>query len=107
MGERSPDLRTVDDKIVTIVDRAGLQRGQVRTGIRLGITLAPEFLATENLGDVATFLILGAPMHQGWTEQRDPESTRGAGADALEFLVKNNVLQEGRTAAAVFLRPAD
>jgi hypothetical protein len=44
MGERGPDLLTVDDKVVALEHGASLQRGEVRAGGRLRHPFGPDLL---------------------------------------------------------------
>src|SRR5208282_4702105 len=103
-----PDFLAVDDKVVAVLDGASLKRGKIGAGAGLRIALAPDFVAGENLRQVALFLLVGPPMHQGGSEQTEPhpkEWHRCTGA--LQLLRVDDVLQDTGSAAAVFLGPTD
>ncbi|MNY02674.1 hypothetical protein D3C86_1352540 [compost metagenome] len=48
MGQGGPGFLTIDHVVVAITYGAGLDRGQVRTGARLGIALTPPVFSAEN-----------------------------------------------------------
>ncbi|GCC45919.1 hypothetical protein chiPu_0030186, partial [Chiloscyllium punctatum] len=73
VGVGGPDLLAVDDVVVTVADRAGLQRGEVRAGVRLGIALAPADQARGDLRQMLLLLLLGAVFQQRRPEHRDAE----------------------------------
>src|SRR5208282_6560246 len=103
-----PDFLAVDDKVVAVLDRASLKRGKIGAGAGLRIALAPDFVAGENLRQVALFLLLGPPMHQGGAEQTEPHpKERYRRTGALQLLRVDDVLQDTGSAAAVLLRPVN
>ena len=55
-----PDLLAVDDEIVAVFDRRGLQGSQVRTGVGLAVPLAPDHLAAGDARQVHLLLFFGA-----------------------------------------------
>src|SRR3990172_6135530 len=59
-GEARPHLLTGDQKGVSVGYGAGLERGQVRAGVRLRKALAPDLLGREDRLQEALFLRLGA-----------------------------------------------
>jgi hypothetical protein len=50
--------------MVAVVVGAGLQRGEVGAGVRLGVTLAPADFAGADLWQVLALLFLGAKFEQ-------------------------------------------
>ena len=60
LGEGRPDLLPGDDPFVAVLDRAGLQRGEVGARLRLGEALAPDLLGGEDRLQVALLLLVGA-----------------------------------------------
>ncbi len=54
---RGPDLGAVDDVVVAVAHRAGLQRREIGAGARLGIALAPVILAGENPRQIEVLLL--------------------------------------------------
>src|ERR1039457_4499302 len=108
LRRRSPDLLPINDEVVTFFDRASLQRGEIGARARLGITLAPDLIARDDLRKIAFLLFLGAPVNQGGAEQAGAHSNwRKRRAGAREFLVVNEILENAGAAAAVFFRPVD
>ena len=108
MRPRGPHLLAVDDKVIPVLDRPGLQRGDIRAGAGLRIALTPDLLGGENFRQIALFLLLGRPMHQGRTDQRDAQAVdQGRRLDPPELLAKDDTLLEFRPAPAVSLGPRD
>ena len=103
---RGPDLRAVDEELIALVFRAGLQRRQVGTRTGLGIALAPSNLASSNLRQMLALLLLGAVLQQRRSEHRDAEAVqRRAAAERAHFLAQNFGLVAREAAAAVLTRP--
>src|SRR5580658_8527711 len=103
-----PDLLAVDDEIVAVLDRAGLQRSDVGTGVGLGVALAPDLVGRENLRHVALFLLLGAPLDERWPDQHRAELVDQRGrVCAAHLLAIDELLGERGAAAAVLFGPAD
>src|SRR5271166_3970066 len=108
MGVRGPDLRAIDHEVIALIDRAGLDRGEVGAVIRLREPLAPDLVGARDAWDVTLLLLRRAPLHQGGTDARDPlEIDHRRRLGPIELLVVDDLLQEGCAAAAVFLRPMD
>ena len=90
---RRPDLLAGDAEIIAIFDSAGLQGGQIRARVGLGVTLAPDLFAINDLGNEALFLLLCAPMHQGWPDQTRPRADeRNRCINPLKLLMIDNCL---------------
>ena len=45
VGERGPDLLAVDDEVIAVEHRGGLQAREIGAGVGLGVALAPDVLA--------------------------------------------------------------
>ena len=106
VGVRRPDLLAGDDVIVAVALGAGLQRGEVRSGVRLGIALAPADQARGDLRQMLLLLRLVAVLQQRRPEHPDAETRqRRAGADRRHFLAQHLVLGAIEPSAAIFLRP--
>src|SRR5690349_1047710 len=74
LGLRRPDLLAVDDPLVAVAHGRGLERRQVRAGVRLAEALAPLHLAPQDLGQELLLLLLGPPLQdrradEGVTEE--------------------------------------
>src|ERR1051326_5940276 len=80
MRARRPYLLAVDQEMVALVDRASAQAGKIGARPRLGVALAPDLAAAEDLWKVPLLLRLGAPMNERGAEKthadRDRKSTR-------------------------------
>src|SRR5712692_3864478 len=101
-----PCLLAVDDVVVTLAFGAGLERSQVGTRSRLGITLAPPVLAGKNARQVMLLLPFAAetddhrPDHMQ-SERREPRRTCGRA-----LLLENVALDRRPSGAAVLDWPA-
>ena len=102
-----PDLRAVDGVRLAVGGELGLglQRREVGTRARFGITLTPVHFARADVGQETLLLFLRAVTHQDRREHADAErhverQHRGRG-----FLFPDVVLRRRPTRAAEFLRP--
>ena len=103
---RGPDLLAVDDEIVAVAFGAGLQRGEVRSGIRLGIALAPADQAGRDLRQMFFLLNFRAVFQQRGPQHGNAErGQRLPRADAGHFLAHDLGLLGIEAATAIFLRP--
>src|SRR5436305_12009221 len=94
--------------MVALVDGAGPQAGEIGAGAGLGIALAPDFVGAEDLRQVVLFLLLGAPMNQGWAEQVEAALARQDRRPGAEILfVPDHLLHKVSAAAAILLWPGD
>src|SRR5690606_40754232 len=62
LAQGGPGLLAVDDIVIAIAHRAGLQRGQVGTGARLGVTLTPPVLPGQDARQVFLLLLFGTEL---------------------------------------------
>ena len=60
VGAGGPDLLAVDDEVVAVLLGAGLERGEVGSGVGLGEALTPAALAAGDAADMLALLGLGA-----------------------------------------------
>jgi hypothetical protein len=92
--------------VVALVLALGLQRGEVRSGARFGIALAPARLARDDVRQEFLLLLFIGVFEQDGTKHPDAErGERGAGVDALHLLVEHDGFGFREAATAVFLRP--
>ena len=108
MPRRGPDLLSVDHPLVPIQDGSRLHVGEVRPGVGLGVSLAPDVLAGEDPGQEMLLLLLGADVENGVAEHADRErvvhtSRRDAGL--RELLDDGDRLDLVQPLSAVLLRP--
>ena len=104
--QRGPDLLAVDDVVVAVQHRLGPQRGEVGAGVGLGIALAPDMLAGQDLRQEALLLRLGAVLDQQRAEHDDAVVVGAGDAVALVFLGEDDLLGRRQAEPAIFLRPA-
>ena len=105
LGMGGPDLGAVDDVVVAILHRRGLQAGEVRAGTRFGIALAPVMLAGEHLRQVVRLLLGRAVFEQHRGKHAQPQGNQAGRARLGELLAKDVLLGGGPTGAAVLDRP--
>ncbi len=74
VGVGGPDLRARDDEIVAVAFGAGLERGEIGAGVRLGIALAPADQARRDLRQVLLLLRLVAVFEQRRPQHPDAEA---------------------------------
>ena len=106
LREAGPDLLAVDHVVVAVLHGPGLEAGQVRSRVRLGVALAPDLLAGEDLLEVPLLLGL-APVRDdrgaGHPDAENVERRRRPVEDQL--LVEEELLHPAQAAPAVLLRP--
>src|SRR5665213_1469503 len=108
MRIRGPDLGSINEKMIAIVDGASLYRGKIRTVVRLRKPLAPNLLCRGNLRDITGLLLGRTPLHEGGTDSRDTLEIDYRGRlRAVEFLMIDELLHQGGAATAELLRPMD
>ena len=71
-----PDLLAVDDPLVAVAHRPGLEPGQVRSGRRFREQLAPRLPSGDDGPDVAVDLLLGPVGGDGRGRQQQAETVR-------------------------------
>jgi hypothetical protein len=104
--EGGPHLLAVDHVVLAVLDRAGLERCQVRARVGLRVALAPDLLAGEHLGRVALLLLLGAVGVDGGAGHADGENVEdGRRLGQGHLLLKDHLLHEREAAAAGLLGP--
>ena len=96
LATRGPHLLAVDDPLVAVLDGAGLQAGQVRTGLGLAEELTPGLLAGHDVAHVEVDLLLGAVGGDGRRGQQQPKAGRGPqGAECGELLLDQDHVGAG------------
>ena len=102
LGAAGPHLLAGDDPVVAVLDRARLQRREVRAGVGLGEALAPDLARRRGSRQVALLLRVGAPHHHRRPGQQQAEHVgRQRRAGAAELLEEDRRLGQRRAAAAV------
>ena len=110
MGQRGPHFLAGDQPLAAGLVKAspGLDIGQIRSGARLGIALAPELGTGDNTGQVFLFLGFTAKGENGRPGQALADMTHPTGGSGAGIFFKKDHLLFDRTAAAsVALGPAD
>ena len=106
IGAGCPDLAAVHQVVVAFVFRPGFQAGEVGTGSRLAVTLAPRNVATGDFRQMTQLLIFGAVFQQRRADHRYAHSTEwGTRVDALQFLEQHEKLVLLQTSPAIRHRP--
>ena len=103
-----PDLLPGDPPAAVLVHRLRLQRGEVGARLRLGEPLAPDLLRGEDRLEEALLLLLGAvgDDHRAAHHQAEHVGRRRR-LRARHLLAEDRLLDQGRAASAVLLRPRD
>ncbi len=97
-GQRGVDLLAVDDVLVAVADRTGLERGQVGTRLRFGVPDAEVDVAGQDLREEEVLLLLGPELHDGRPDRVDGQ--HGHRRTGPHGLVEEDVLLDGRAALA-------
>src|SRR2546428_4963078 len=66
---RRPHLLAVDDEVVALIDGARPEARQIGAGAGLGEALAPDLVGVEDRREMATLLLLGAPVDESRAHQ--------------------------------------
>ncbi len=105
LRERRPGLLAVDDPFIAIANSRGFHAGEVRTGARLGIALAPPHITGKDTGKVFLFLLFGTECVDHRRNHRHAERKRHDGVDAGILFRPDVTLSRGPACATIFLRP--
>ena len=98
-------LRAVDDVVIAIAARAGLERRGVRSGLRFGQGEAADPLARRHLRQEALFLRLGAKAQDRRAADRavDREDCRAGPVARRHFLKRQRIGHRAQIRAAIAL----
>ena len=91
--------------MIAVRYRLGLQGSQVRTGAGFGIALAPEFLAREDLRQVAFFLCVRPKGIDDGTDHCEAKGAQRGGMATCQFLSEYVAPHRIPFAAAVLFWP--
>ncbi|MGY4600137.1 hypothetical protein ACVWXL_007883 [Bradyrhizobium sp. GM22.5] len=80
VGIGGPDLRPRNDEIIAVALGAGLQRGEIGAGVRLGIALTPADQARGDLWQMLLLLGIVAVFQQRRPEHPDTRSSTAGAA---------------------------
>ena len=106
--ERRPDLLAVDDEVVTVTHRPGAQRGEIGSRFGLRHPLAPDVVGAHHAGEQRFLLVFGAVLHDRGGDVVQPNDVeRHRSPSARGFLGIDKLLENRRSAAAVFAGPGD
>ena len=101
-----PHLLTVDNPLISVEYRGGLQACKVATTVWFAESLAPTHLAAQNLWQELFLLFFSSPLQQRWTNKRvAKEVCAHRSLRVCEFFCKHHTLQRAQTFAAVFRWP--
>src|ERR1700674_3231170 len=109
MSVTGPDLRAVDDEMITLNTRVGTQAGQIRAGVRFGEALAPDHFTLENLQQVKALLLLRPAGNEGGAGviERDETQVIVGRVGARILLVPDQLAGERQPESAVLRGPRD
>jgi len=105
LTEGGPGFLAVDHVVVAIQHGAGLQAGQVGTGSRLGVTLAPPVFPGENARQVPGFLRLTAEFHDHRGDHVDPERDQPRRTERGALLLEDVSLHHAPASTTLLYRP--
>src|SRR5262249_24104875 len=106
MGITGPDLRARDHKVVAILHSTGGQRRQVTPGARLGEALAPDFLRTEDMPQIARPLRCRTVVHEHRSHHINAHAVDlWWRSQAHTLLGKHHLLHQGRAPATILRGP--
>ena len=105
LGMGGPDLGTVDDIVVAILDRRGLETRQIRAGTGLRIPLAPVVFAGQHARQVVRLLFLGTVLEEYGREHTQAEGNQTWRTGLRKLFVKNVLLGNRPARTTMFNRP--
>ena len=105
LRQRGPGLLAVDDVVVALAHRRGLEAGEVGAGAGLGEALAPPVVQRRHARQEALLLLLGAEGDHHRAAHRHVEGQRLRHAVVLQLLGVDVVLHRRPIRAAPFLGP--
>ena len=91
--------------MIAVTHRRGLDRGQIGTGTRLGIALAPPVLPVQDTRQEAVLLFLAAELLQDRPQHRNAEGQDARRMGKRAFLLEDVALDRGPARAAKATRP--
>ncbi len=104
-GVAGPDLAAVDHVLLAVADGRGLQVGQVRTALRLGVALAPHLLHAGDLDQVLVLLLVSPVLEQDGREHVQPVGVAHRHPPVGELLPDQHLVQRGEAPPPVLLGP--
>ena len=106
LAERIPGFLAIDDVLIALAHRAGAQGGQIRTGARLGIPLAPPGLARADLGQKTLLLRGAAERDEHGSDHFEPKGNEARRTGERRFLLEDVLLNGVPSGAAELHGPA-
>jgi len=100
-----PDLGAVDDIVVAVAHRAGLQAGEVGARTRLGVALAEHDVARHDRRQVLGLLLGRAVLHDHGTHHAQPHGEDAGRVDRSTFAREEIALGGVPAGAAIYLGP--
>ena len=105
LAERGPGLLAVDDVVVAVALRRGLERGEVGAGAGLGEALAPPVVEIGDARQEAALLLLRAEGDDHRPDHADAERQRRGRRRLLHLVLEDVLLHRVPAGAAPFDRP--
>ena len=108
VGDRRPDLLSVDDPFVAVTHGPGGKAGEIGPGARLAEQLAPDVLASPQGGEEAHSLLGGAEGEDGRSGHPEADDVEPGGvvgsAGSFEGVIHEFLIPTGQALAAVACR---
>ena len=92
--------------MVSVADRTGSKAREIRSGPRLGVSLAPPGVVADDAGQIASLLLVVAEGVDDRSDHRDAEGEDRRCASSAQLLAEHRELLWAPAEAAVLLRPA-
>ena len=105
LAEGGPGLLAVDDVVVTVADRGGLQAREVGAGAGLGEALGPPDVEVGGLGEEAVLELVAAEVGDDGPDHAGVERQGLGDAGPLELIGVDVGLGRGPVLSAVLDRP--
>jgi hypothetical protein len=106
LAARRPHLLPVDDPLVAVLHRLGVQAGEVGPGAGLAEQLAPRLLTRDDVAEVALLLLVAAVVDDGRPGQQQAQAARRAeGAEVGDRLLHGHALLARQALAEPLLGP--
>ncbi|MCY1436386.1 hypothetical protein D9M71_525100 [compost metagenome] len=102
----SPGFLAADHIMITVAHRASPQAGQVGTGARFRIALAPPVFGAENIGQKAHLLLRRAELDDHWANHVDAKRHHARGTYGGTLFFEYVFFHHSPTRAAELNRPA-
>ena len=106
LGVGRPRLLPVHDEVpLAIILGARREGSQIRSGVGLGVALAPDLFAGEDLRQESLLLRLGAELDEEWADRNEAQRGQQRAAGELELLREDEAMGHVEAGPAVLDGP--